>query len=167
MRQQLNQHFSTLPRQIIKNNKIIIQGYQTDNVLWETIFSPSSLPLPTTSSTLRHHHASTIIGQTKKKKGSIQYYAVSLFNPRTSTLRFGIPNNFLTTWSGLTTKKLSKHLPHSEAAAKSYMDQENNNLQPMSSYEPLQQDIDISPLQVENNAKTNKMMCIIIFFVRI
>ena len=151
--------FSRFHVKIMKDNKVIIEGRRTDNGLWSIPLAPSNPPsnIPPPANTA--HQASAIIRQDTTKKDLAQYYAASLFNPRPSTMRFAIRNNFLTTWPGLTIKLLSKHLPHSEASAKGHMDQEQKNLQSTSSPTTDLHDEELSPLQVSDNIKTDDMLC--------
>jgi hypothetical protein len=103
--------------QIVKNDQIIITGKRLDNGLWSIPITP-----PAT------HQANGILRLDKPKTELAQYFHATLGSPVPSTLIRAIRRGHLTTWPGLTTQLISKHLPKSIATTLGHQDQEAKNI---------------------------------------
>ena len=89
----------------------------------------------------------------------------ALFNPSKSTLLRAIRKEHLSSFPGLTTNLISKHLPKQVATSKGHLDQEFRNLWSTKNMSPFDEgdlDYDIEPPQDPLNPKTNNLMCTII-----
>jgi hypothetical protein len=143
--------------QVIKNNKVIMQG--TRNVtdgLWDIPISPSpSL----------QHRSNVIITKDKTKTELIQYLHACCFSPSSSTFIKAVRNGNFITWPGLDTKLIHKYLPDSIATAKGHLDQEQQNLQ--STKEPTipTLDEDFFPTSPEPTTTTNECCAVLFPFV--
>ena len=138
---------------ILKNNQTIIKGERTDNGLWSIPLSDNQHK---SSSSPHAEMANGIIRKDKTKSELAAYYAACCYNMRPSTLLRAIRLNYFTTWPGMTTSLISKHLPKSVASSKGHLDQEKTNLQ-STKIEDL--DVEEIPTQERNNIRTNNIMC--------
>ena len=114
------------------------------------------------------HMANGIIWLEQTKRDLAQYMSGDLFNPTPSTLIQAINKGHFTSWSGLTTSLISKHLPNTIATAKGHLDQKIINLQrtkiannlpvppPSSTYDY------INPPQYISDKPSGSIMCKII-----
>ena len=102
---------------IIKNDQVIITGRRGDNGLWSIPLTPAP-PL----------QANGILRLDKTKQHLAMYHHASLGSPSPSTLLRAIRLGHLTTFPGLTTNLISKHLPQSLATTLGHQDQEAKNL---------------------------------------
>ena len=89
----------------MKNNQVITQGSHMPNGLW-------SLPLLASPA----HQANGILRTDKPKQKLAQYHHASLQSPVSSSVLQAIRCSHLTTFPGITTNLISKHLPTSLSA---------------------------------------------------
>ena len=114
--------FTRFEVQILKNDKIIITGKRMPNGLW-------SLPLMSRPV----HRINGILRLDRPKQDLAEYHHATLGSPVPSTLLRAIRRGHLTTFPGLTTDLISKHLPKSIATALGHQDQEAKNIRSTSS----------------------------------
>ena len=100
-----------------KNNEVIITGTRMPNCLWSLPLTP---PTP--------HQANGILRTDKPKHDLAIYHHATLGSPVLSTLLRAIRQGHLTTFPGLTTNLISKHLPNSIASVLGHQDQESQHL---------------------------------------
>jgi hypothetical protein len=110
--------FTKYDVQIRKNDEIIIKGNRMPNGLWS---------LPTTN-IAPSHQANGILRTDKPKQELATYLHATLGSPVPSTLLRAIRRGHLTTFPGLTTNLISKHLPKSVATSLGHQDQEAKHL---------------------------------------
>ena len=136
--------FTKYQLKIFFNNTIIIIGKHNVNSLWDIPLTsePSSPPkilnmsqvnsisqIRTRTPTpppfiINKHQTNGDLRNQKTKQELAKYLFSTLFNPCPSTFMRAITYNSLLTFSGLTTKLISKHLPESEASFKGHLAQE-------------------------------------------
>jgi hypothetical protein len=109
--------FNKYEVQIVKKDQIIIQGTRMPNGLW-------SIPI----STKPQHQANGILRTDKVKNELATYHHATMGGPVPSTLLRAIRRSHLTTFPGLTTNLISKHLDKSVATSLGHQDQEAKNL---------------------------------------
>jgi hypothetical protein len=130
--------FSRHDVQIIKNDQVIITGKRMDNGLW-------SIPIVVPHS----HQANGILRTDKVRSELATYHHATLGGPVPSTLLRAIKRGHLTTFPGLTTKLISKHLSKSTATVLGHQDQEAKNIRSTKTTpirtEPVSYDEDIEP----------------------
>jgi hypothetical protein len=114
--------FNKYDVKILKKDKIIITGTRTRNGLWHL---PITAPVS--------HQANGILRLDKPKEELAIYHHAALGSPVPSTLLRAIRQGHLTTFPGLTTELISKHLPKSIATTLGHQDQEAKNLRSTSS----------------------------------
>lgn len=123
---------------IIKDKRVIITGQPITNGLW-------TIPIATPPS----HQANGILRMDKTKHDLALYHHATLGSPVKSTLLRAIRRGHLTTFPGLTTHLISKHLPASVATVLGHQDQEAQNLRSTkpSILQPDEEDVhsDIAP----------------------
>ena len=130
--------FNKYDVKIMKDNQVIIQGSRMPNGLW-------SLPLLHESSA---HQANGILRTDKPKQELAQYHHASLGSPAPSTVIQAIRKTHLTTFPGLTTNLISKHLPKSLSTVLGHQDQEAKHLRStkiLPSDLPFEKDLDLEP----------------------
>ena len=104
--------------QILKKDTVLITGRRTSNGLW-------SIPLDVPTAT---HQANGILRLDKSRAELAIYHHTTLGSPAPSTLLRAIRRGHLTTFPGLTTQLISKHLPKSLATSLGHQDQEAKNI---------------------------------------
>ena len=109
--------FTKFDVQILKNNQVIIIGHRMSNGLWTIPISSA----PT-------HQANGILRTDSTKMELAAYLHATLGSPVPSTLIRAIRRGHLTTFPGLTTNLISKHLSKSVATVLGHQDQEAKNL---------------------------------------
>jgi hypothetical protein len=127
--------FNKYEVKIMKNNEIIIQGSRMPNGLWSLPLSNPS-PAPTDRllnpvkklPDLSPHQANGILRTDKTKQELAIYLHATLGSPVPSTLLQSIRKTHLTTFPGLTTNLINKHLPKSIATVLGHQDQEAKHL---------------------------------------
>ena len=97
------------------------------NGLWSI---PLAVPLPL-------HQANGILRLDQSREQLAVYHHTTLGSPAASTLLRAIRRGHLTTFPGLTTQLISKHLPKSVATALGHQDQEAKNLRSTRQVSPL------------------------------
>jgi hypothetical protein len=143
--------------QVIKNNKVIMQG--TRNVtdgLWD-------IPINPTPSL--QHRSNVIITKDKTKTELVQYLHACCFSPSSSTFIKAVRNGNFITWPGLDAKLIHKHLPDSIATAKGHLDQEQQNLQSTKEPTVSTSDEDFFPTSPEPTVTTNECCAVLFPFV--
>ena len=108
--------FNKYDVKILKNNKIIITGTRMANGLW-------SLPI-----TPPPHQANGILRTDRPRQELAEYHHATMGSPVSSTLLRAIRRHHLTTFPGLSTNLISKHLPKSLATVLGHQDQEAKHL---------------------------------------
>jgi hypothetical protein len=131
--------FSKYNVKILKNDTVIITGARVPNGLW-------SIPLDTSAP----HQANGILRLDKSHAELAIYHHTTLGSPAPSTLLRAIRCGHLTTFPGLTTQLISKHLPPSIATTLGHQDQEAKNIRSTRSTSPPvlvspTLDVDIAP----------------------
>ena len=109
--------FTKYDVKIIKKNTLIITGHRLPNGLWSLPLEPSN-----------KHQINGILRTDRPKRELAEYHHASLGCPAPSTLLRAIRRGHLTTFPGLTTNLVTKHLPPSIATALGHQDQEAKNL---------------------------------------
>ena len=104
--------------QIVKNNTVLITGTRTPAGLW-------SIPLDVPT---LQHQANGILRLDKSHAQLATYHHATLGSPASTTLLQAIRRGHLTTFPGLTSQLISKHLPKSIATTLGHQDQEAKNL---------------------------------------
>jgi hypothetical protein len=114
--------FSNKDVKIHKKDSVIITGTRLTNGLW-------SIPLhvPPSPSAMQHL-ANGILRLDKPKQELAMYHHAALGSPAVSTLLRAISRGHLTTFPGLTTSLITKHLPKSIATVMGHQDQEARHL---------------------------------------
>ena len=102
--------------------------------------------------------ANGIIRQKQTKQYLAEYLSAACFSPPKSTLLCAIKNNHFTSWPGMTSELISKHLPKSISTEKGHLDQERRNLQSTKNTTSMNEE-DMNPKQEINNIRTNDIMC--------
>ena len=124
---------------ILKNDEVIIQGNRMPNGLW-------SIPLLAPPA----HQANGILRTDKPRQELAQYHHASLGSPLSSTVLCAIRKYNLTSFPGLDTSLISKHLPKSLSTVLGHQDQEAKHLRStklIPSDAPLDSsDLDFEPL---------------------
>jgi hypothetical protein len=108
--------FTKFNVKIVKKDVVIITGIRAPNGLWK-------IPLATTT-----HQANGILRLDKTQEELALYHHATLGSPAPSTLLRAIRRGHLTTFPGLTTQLIVKHLPKSIATALGHLDQESKNI---------------------------------------
>ena len=119
--------FSRYDVKILKHNNVLITGLRTPNGLWSI---PLHVPV---------HQANGILRLDSSREQLAVYHHTTLGSPAPSTLLRAIRRGHLTTFPGLTTHLISKHLPKSIATTLGHQDQEAKNIR---STRPLSQPTD-------------------------
>ncbi|KAI2504487.1 Reverse transcriptase (RNA-dependent DNA polymerase) [Fragilaria crotonensis] len=123
---------------ILKHNTVIITGTRTPNGLWSI---PLDVPLA--------HQANGILRLDESHEQLAIYHHTTLGSPAPSTLLRAIRRGHLTTFPGLTTQLISKHLPKSIATTLGHQDQEAKNIRSTRSVPPIDLasdlDVDLAP----------------------
>jgi hypothetical protein len=95
--------------------------------------------------------------QLERTKGELaQYYGATMFNAVNSTILRAIHRKHFSSWPGMTTKLMRKHLPPRLATTQGHLDQEFKN---MRTTQVRSADEEITPGQEPDNIKTNDVMC--------
>jgi hypothetical protein len=131
--------FNKYDVKIVKDNEIIIKGNRMPNGLW-------SLPLLDYAP----HQANGILRTYMPEQELAKYLHTTLGSPVPSTLLRAILITHLTTFPGLTTNLISKHLPKSLATVTGHQDQEAKHLRSAKVTPtidvPEPKDLDLEPL---------------------
>jgi hypothetical protein len=131
--------FNKYDVKIVKDNEIIIKGNRMPNGLW-------SLPLLDYAP----HQANGILRTYRPKQELAKYLLTTLGSPVPSTLLRAIRTTNLTTFPGMTTNLISKHLPKSLATVLGHQDQEAKHLRSTKVTPkiavPEPKDLDLEPL---------------------
>jgi hypothetical protein len=109
--------FNKYDVKIIKDNEIVIKGNRMPNGSW-------SLPLLDSAP----HQANGTLRADEPKQELAKHLHTALGSPAPSTLLVAIRSTHLTTFPGLTTNLISKHLPKSLATVLGHQDQEAKHL---------------------------------------
>jgi hypothetical protein len=115
------------------NNIHLFSGPRDANGLWRIHLpaKPSqATPPPNQANAVRHtppHQANAAL-TSSTTSDLMTFLHASLFSPVPSTLIKAIQNNHFTTWPGLTTANVRRHLPKSMATTLGHLDQERKNL---------------------------------------
>ena len=148
---------------IIKNGKVIITGPRNkENNLWTIPLAPKASPLPTPplTSTPSTHQASSALRMASTKQDLAKFLHAVLCSPHPSTVIRAIKKGHFTSFPGLTTELLHKHLPKAFATAMGHMRGHQQNVnstkQPWPAI-PLPTSLDIAPRQEPTNPKSNAM----------
>ena len=148
--------------QIIKNNKVILEGLRnrTDG-LWD-------VPLPVLSPPMES--ANAIIRKNKSKRQLAEYYHACAFSPVLRTFAEAINNGNFHSWPGLQELALHKHLKRTEAVSMGHLDQEQQGLQSTKVLKeilsaPLDENVQLDYFQKEPNVKkTNDCLAKVVPF---
>ena len=111
---------------ILKNNEVVIKGARLPNGLWTLpiLDAPPAVPILNAPP----HQANGILRTDKPKQELATYLHATLGSPVPSTLLQAIRSHHLTTFPGLTTNLITKHLPKSLATVLGHQDQEAKHL---------------------------------------
>jgi hypothetical protein len=90
------------------------------------------------------HHVNALIPE-GTAADVIQFLHKALFSPYTSTLLKAINNNQLTTWPGMTTENVIKHLPKSIATTLGHQDQTRKNARSTQPKPPIETESEQEP----------------------
>jgi hypothetical protein len=104
--------FSKFNVHIIKNGNIIIKGPRTPNGLWHIPFAPTPplSSITTSAPSSISSQASSALRSRATKADLASFLHGTLFSPVTSTLVRAIQKGHFTTWPGLTTDLITRHL---------------------------------------------------------
>ena len=143
--------FSKFDVKILKNDTVIITGTRTPHGLW-------SIPLATPT-----HQINGILRLDRSREALALYHHAALGSPSPSTLLRAIRRGHLTTFPGLTTQLISKHLPKSLATTLGHQDQEAKNIRstrsvPLSDAFASDSDIDVAPLLAPRTHQISVML---------
>ena len=148
---------------IIKNGKVIITGPRNkENNLWDIPLAPkaSTLPTPTITRPPSTHQASSALRMASTKQDLAKFLHAVLCSPHPSTVIRAIKRGHFTSFPGLTTELLNKHLPKAIATAMGHMRGQQQNVnstkQPWPAI-PLPTSLDIDPRQEPTNPKSDAM----------
>ena len=112
--------FDKTKLEIIKNNKIIVQGHRNpDDGLWD-------IPLDTTPNNIK---INAIIRKNSTKHKLANYLHACAGSPSLSTFQKAIKKGYFLSWPGIEEINFEKYIPNQEATAKGHMDQEKQGLQ--------------------------------------
>ena len=107
--------------------------------------------------------ANGVIRQDQNKQKLAQYLHASRFSPAIYAMLRAIKQNNLTTFPGLISQLISKHLSKNVATSKGHLDQEFRYLRSTKSsiVDPMKSppDMNIASSQEENNSVTNNILC--------
>ena len=113
--------------------------------------------MPNQATTTKHAHEANGALQLERTKGELaQYYGATMFDTVKSTIIRAINRNHFTSWPGMTSKLMRKHLPQRLATAQGHLDQDFKNVRTTQVHIT---DEDIAPGQEPDNIKTNNIMC--------
>ena len=143
---------------IIKDGKIIIVGKRNDaNGLWNIPLAPKAAPTVKTPNAQTKQLANGAIKNVKTKQDLAEFLHACAYSPEPSTLLRAIERGHFTSWPGLTSSLVTKHLPKSLATSKGHLRMEQQNIQStkITSNLPIETSLDIAPSQEPNNARTN------------
>lgn len=133
---------------IAKDTSIIAKGYrnETTNGMWH-------IEIPSQFS------ANTIIHKNQPKQQLTVYLHAACFSPAISTFINAIKCGYLTSWSGLTTDLITKHLPPQIATIKGLlMDQEAQGLQSTQNNTPMHEPHNDEDEWIVATQRTNNVM---------
>jgi len=134
--------FTRTHADIVCNGHPIATAQRDNNGLWSLASSPPHRAL-TMKANLQQTQSTTI-------RDHLHFLHAACFSPTTSTLIQAIQRNYLTTWPGLHTALIRKHLPKSPHTAKGHLDQQRKNTRSTRTSD----NTDI-PQQEPANTKTN------------
>jgi hypothetical protein len=107
------------------------------------------------------HHVNALIPE-GTAADVIQFLHKALFSPSTSTLLKAINNNQLTTWPGMTTENVIKHLPKSIATTLGHQDQTRKNAQSTQPKPPIETESEQEPDPTSLPQRTHQVFTAII-----
>lgn len=142
----------------------ILTGTRDNNGLWTIDIQPPiekptrQLNLLATADTIATANATT---STSTTKDIVNFLHATCFSPATSTLIKAIENNHFTTWPGLTTNNVKKHLTKSIATTKGHLDQERKNKQSTKPKRAILDDFVASP-PITDGTKTKELYATIV-----
>jgi hypothetical protein len=104
---------------ITKDHTIIAEGTRNPHThgMWHITLPP------------KDHQLNVIVHKQQTKQQLATYLHAACFSPTPTTLIKAIQNGYLSSWPGLTTELISKHLPPQPATIKGHLDQEAKGLQ--------------------------------------
>ena len=98
------------------------------NGLWQIPIT-TKCPSPTQATPSKHAHEANGVIKLECTKGELtQYYGATMFNAVKSTIIRAINRNHFTSWPGMTSKLMRKHLPQRLATAQGHLDQDFKNV---------------------------------------
>ena len=110
--------FSKYDVRILKNDHVIITGIRQPNGLWAIPIKPAT----------PSHQINGILRTDKVRSELATYHHTTMGSPVPSTLLRAIRRSHLTTFPGLTTRLISKHLAKSISTTLGHQDQEAKNI---------------------------------------
>ena len=117
---------------------------------------PSTLPLTPTST------ANSIIKVDQTASELAQYFSASCFSPSPSILLWTIIRNHLVSWTGITTRLITKYLSKKCGHCKREPWSRGKEPTVTQLVKNMEIDTDLQPLQEPSNIKSNNIMCAII-----
>jgi hypothetical protein len=120
--------------QVTRKGKRVMDGYREPSTrLWRLHLNQNEPSIDKLIQNAQHkdgyaHHVNALIPE-GTAADVIQFLHKALLSPSTSTLLKAIKNNQLTTWPGMTTENVIKHLPKSIATTLGHQDQTRKNAQ--------------------------------------
>ena len=151
--------FSKYHVHIIKNGNIIIKGKRNPNGLWNIPFAPKATTnsITTSAPSKLPSTAASIIRSKSTKSDLAAFLHGTFFSPVVSTFVRAVRQGHLTTWPGLTTDLILRHLRPSIATTRGHQRGQQQNLRSTkvrASSIPLSTSLDIAPSPVPDNCKT-------------
>ena len=151
--------FDTNKLYIIKNNKVILQGYRNyRDGLWDIRFT-AKIPQTSTKSFV----ANAIVRKDKSESDLANFYHASLFSPTIVTLQTAVAKNHFATWPGLNKLNFKKFITDKTNIDLGHLTQERTNLQSTKHLAPPIGN-DIFPTPENPNIKTHNIMSMVVPF---
>jgi hypothetical protein len=107
------------------------------------------------------HHVNALIPE-GTAAAVIQFLHKALFSPTTLTLLKAIKNNQLTTWPGMTTENILKHLPKSIATTLGHQDQTRKNAHSTQTTPPIESEPEQEPDPTSLPQRTHQVFTVIV-----
>jgi hypothetical protein len=161
--------FTQYDVKIYKNGQVIIVRKRNPaNGLWNIPLAPKEA-LPSSSPNTRQHSANSAIQNIRTKQDLAAFLHDCAFSPMPSTFLRSVKRGHFSSWPGLTTSLITKHLAKSLATSKGHIQIEQKNIQStkLTTDLPLATSLDFSPSQEPNNSRTHPAFATILPFTEL
>ncbi len=143
---------------ILKDGKAIIVGNRNAaDGLWNMPLAPKAMSPPTIAPSPSLHQANGALHNRRTKQDLAACHHATMYSPKPSTFLRAVQRGHFTSWPGITTSLITKHLAKFCATSLGHlrMQQQNTQHAKITADLPLETSLDFAPSQEPHNARTH------------